>query len=295
MEYAPLKRIRIPARKTIVKIANLSDLHIGARATDLEHLQRDIAFIAKTPHCYAMLCGDVADFISHIDPRFDPTSIEQNVIAKLGTIWEWQCGKVAEILKPIKHKLICATTGNHDSNVTRRHMFNPTAQIWSKLGLDMRHCCSYQGIMSQRLVIERANHAFNVDFLLFHGRGAARTEGAKKNVLVDLMSSFTRWDVYFTGHAHTKDQHEIEEPAPNKDHTGARQVRRVGVRSGTYVKGCGDGFGTYSEKKAYRPNTLGCMGVQIRLAHGRDGNNEHADIRPWDIAAEPDIDDYWTQ
>lgn len=292
MQYAPPIDVTLTGRGDCIRLANLADLHIGSSSVDYELLQRDINYIAKTPNCYAILAGDCAQFIGHLDKRFDAKALTEEALASLGNLWIWQCKKVAEYLAPIKHKILASVPGNHEQKGGGGNM-DVHRQIWSELGLDMRYCLTAMGSVRLRVFRKGSAKHLNCDVLIHHGRGAARTEGAKKNVLVSLLSDFPHWDVYFTGHSHTKDIYEPEEFRPNIDHTDSVLVRRVGVRSGTYEKAYEAGHTTYAERQAYRPHSLGALGVKIRRRAGRDGNDEKIDVRVWDLADEPNIDDYW--
>jgi len=292
MQYAPPVDIHLKSRSDCIRVANLADLHIGSASVDYDLLQRDINYIAATPNCYAILAGDCAQFIGHLDKRFDARAMTEEALRNIGNLWVWQCQKVAEFLKPIKDKIIASVPGNHEQKGGGGNM-DVHRQIWAELGKDMRYCLTAMGSVRFQIYRSSCKAAFNCDFLIHHGRGAARTEGAKKNVLVSLLNDFPHWDVYFTGHSHTKDIYEPEEFRPNRDHTDSVLIRRVGVRSGTYEKAYEIGHTTYAERQAYRPHSLGALGVKVRLRCGSKGMDERIDVRVWDLAGEEEIDDYW--
>ena len=291
MQYAPPFHITLKGRGDIVRLANLADLHIGSAAVDYDLLTRDVAYIAATPNCYAIATGDLAQFIGHLDKRFTPDNLSPEALRNLGNIFIWQCQQVAEILRPIKHKIIASTPGNHEGKAGGGSI-DVHRQIWAELGGDMRYCLTWLG--SVRLIISRAGHSsYNCDVLCHHGRGAARTKGAKKNILVTFMNDFPNWNVYFMGHVHEKDYHPTEEIAPNTPHTDSRMIKRIGVVAGTYEKCYEDGVSTYGERQAYHPASMGFTGVTMRLACNRNGTKERLEISHWEPNSDPEIDNYW--
>lgn len=300
-------RVQLASYKDKIIVANLADMHVGSAGVDYRLLRRDIQFIAHTPNAYAIIVGDMAQLIGHLDPRFRPGDADEASIKRAGGIWQWQCKQAAQELKPIKSKILAIAPGNHEDSVAKFNAFRVGYQVASELGLDMRRVSGGDDLTREaswlviaRLIIATPKRevsraqTFICDITCHHGYGAARTEGALQMQLVRTMNDWPYSDAYFMGHAHTKGYQVMAAVKPNSTFTGTQQVERVGVRSGTYDRSYILGQCSYAERGCFKPASLGCNGIQIRArpVEPKKQAPRRLFVKYWEPDMEPDIDSY---
>ena len=113
--------------KNDVTIIPISDVHLGAK----EHAAREWAAfcdsVLKTPHVYITLGGDLINNAtrSSVSNVFDDTMRPRE-----------QKKLMVEMLTPIKDRILCAVTGNHERRSTKDVDDDPTYDIMCKLDLE---------------------------------------------------------------------------------------------------------------------------------------------------------------
>lgn len=115
-----------PEGKDII-IVPISDVHLGAA----EHLEREwenfIWQVNNTPNTYITLGGDLIN-------NSTKNSVA-NVFAETMRPRE-QKRRMAEMLEPIKDRILCTVTGNHESRSGKDADDDPTYDIMTKLDLE---------------------------------------------------------------------------------------------------------------------------------------------------------------
>ena len=106
------------------------------------------------------------------------------------------------------------------------------------------------------------NTSYSVRIYQHHGSGAARTSGGKLNTLIAKMREFEA-DLYFVAHAHEKQDQELPIIGANHDCTHLTEHRRVGVRTGSYLRTYAQGQTGYGEIAGFPPSCLGARAVEI--------------------------------
>lgn len=115
-----------PERRDLV-IIPLSDIHLGAR----EHMEREWTSFCDTvlrqPNVYVTLGGDLINNAtrSSVSNVFDDTLRPRE-----------QKKMMVEMLAPIRNRILCAVTGNHERRSTKDVDDDPTYDIMCKLDLE---------------------------------------------------------------------------------------------------------------------------------------------------------------
>lgn len=113
--------------KQDITIIPISDVHLGAA----EHLEREwenfIWQVNNTPNTYITLGGDLIN-------NSTKNSVA-NVFAETMRPRE-QKRRMAEMLEPIKDRILCTVTGNHESRSGKDADDDPTYDIMTKLDLE---------------------------------------------------------------------------------------------------------------------------------------------------------------
>jgi hypothetical protein len=161
---------RLDTQFTQLRIVPISDLHYGNPLCSLKHFQFTIDFILKYDDVFTYLNGDL---------------IEAVIIGSKGDVFKQKCtpqkqrDDVIDLLKPIKHKILGMTTGNHEARVYRATSMDVSQDIANALGIPYR-----ADGMVLKVMFGKGNSWHDDKPYVFwgyttHGYGGARTKSAK--------------------------------------------------------------------------------------------------------------------
>ena len=282
MQAAGQRFIWHGSRTDEIKLVYFSDLHWLAKACAEGAVRKQIAEILEDPYTFWIGGGDYGEFIGFGDTkRFDPDAVADHVkVSDLGQLGRMTYEQIAGLFRPIKHKCLGLTVGNHEKQYMRR-MQQEDLHGWLCTELEVPNLgyscfldvvfCRTEGwklpvLMSKRpLRRGEHRHISTETFRVFchHGAGAAQTKGGKINRLVKFMENFEA-DIYFMGHVHDQMGVRTTPLTANKDCTELISITKLGVISGSFLKTYAQGVITYGEQKGYSPVTLGAAWVKIR-------------------------------
>lgn len=175
-----------------ITITPLADLHIGDPHCDEKLVQVLIDKIKDTPNRYTVLAGDLMN-TAIIGSKSD-TYHERLTPSE-------QLERAADLLEPIKDKILAIVPGNHEERISRTAGSDMTRLLARELGLLDRYSDT------TALVILRfgrsTSHCVPLTYSLYvcHGHGGGRRAGGKINALQD-MGPIVDADVYIMGHTH---------------------------------------------------------------------------------------------
>ena len=175
-----------------VRILPLSDLHYGDPHADEKLIKSLIDRIATDPACYTVLVGDLLNTAligSKSDAKAEKHRITDQVL------------DMAELLEPIKGRILAAVPGNHEERAYRMADADLTELIMGQLGLRglYRPTSAYLFVKTGR----NAHGGRNIySIFINHGHGGGgRRPGSKVNNLDDF-STYLDVDVIVSGHNH---------------------------------------------------------------------------------------------
>lgn len=257
------------------RIYSLGDTHLGNKGCALEKLQEDIEAIRADPNARVLLMGDLADYISQADRRWDATQIPDGArvrdLADWGAFLRQLCEKT---FAPIRGKILGALSGNHEATFQARQAQQQHAAFCAALRIpDLGYCCMFDLVFQKQCGKLRGNGRGNrparaYRIFAHHGAGAAQTAGGKINRLVKFMN-MNDADVYFVGHVHEHDVKPLEYLAADTKCERVIDHRKLGVFSGTYLRTYSEGKDAgYGERAGYSPVPLGFSVVEFQpFAH----------------------------
>lgn len=255
MEY----RIPVKSRSNCVFIRGFYDIHAGVKSCDFEKFREDVEEVRKTPNMYAFLGGDMCDFISPDDKRFDAKSLTHESIMELNDLPLKMARQVIDVLMPIKHKLIFGLEGNHEKTLHDKKNIDIASYICTALKIPN---LGYTGICRLNFTMP-GEHSKNVLLYVSHGFGSSLKFGGKMNRLIDCIQMIEA-DIYWMGHNHGKGV-----AMADRLYLSAKGIPRVFahhkvcVLGGTYLKTMCKGNSSYGERRGYVPAPIGCMTVKI--------------------------------
>lgn len=181
-----------------VLIYPIADVHLGA----LEHREKEWnAFVNKIetmPNAYLVLAGDL---------------INNNTRSSVGSPWDdtirprEQKKRMVEMLTPVKDRILCCVSGNHERRSMKDADNDPTYDIMAKLDLEDIYRTN-TAFMRVRLGL-RTNNATPADtykasytFAVTHGAGGGIYTGATVNRNERWGNVIDGLDCLIVGHTH---------------------------------------------------------------------------------------------
>ncbi len=230
-------------------IAPLSDCHYGNPLFSEHHFIRTIRTINSKPFIFTILNGDLIECTTK-------TSVG-DIYEQIGDPQE-QRDWMIERLRPIKHKILGMTMGNHEMRI-KQSGIDICRDIATALDIPYRP----EGITT-RVMFGSGNDGhpdrpYIYDIYATHGYGGARTKGGK-SVKVERSGHFVHADVYLMSHDHEVNVAEDNYlmPTSSASDIGKRWQtgkffahRKLLVKTNSYLK-----WGGYAEMKGFSPNGL---------------------------------------
>ena len=212
-----------------VELIHLTDLQVGARAFNRPRFLEYREWILSKRYRYVLLGGDLIDSATKLS-KANPYENTSEPI--------WQVKEVVELLRPLQGRILGYVGGNHE----RRTI--PTFGDSGALIAERLEVPYSRGV--QLLDIHFGLHRpFKVS--LWHGGGAARTKGAKAQMLHRFMSQADS-TVYLVGHIH--DSLLLWDWREERRAGKSRLQKIVGIMSSSFL----DYWGTYAEVAAMSPS-----------------------------------------
>lgn len=176
-----------------ITIFPVADVHFGA----LEHMTWEWTefcdMILKTPNTYVILGGDL---------------INNNTKSSVASPWDdtvrprEQKKRMAEMLIPIKERILCCVTGNHESRSLKDADDDPTYDIMCKLDIEDRY---RQNMAFMKVSLGHRRDKSPVQsytFAVTHGAGGGIYTGATVNRNERFGNVIEGLDCLVVGHTH---------------------------------------------------------------------------------------------
>ena len=210
-----------------VKVWAIADVHIGAKECDLAGFKRHMARIAADPDSYIVLVGDMMNN----GLKDSLTNVYEEVLPPHA-----QIEKCAELLEPVKDRILGAVGGNHEARTKRAVDLDPMYAVMCILGKQELY---RQNMAFIRVCLKRNNTKDNHTLLLIHGK----SERAKRNFAYSLEGV----DAVISGHTHNGI---VEKPARIVFTGGNRVVIKplVSLTATSWLE-----YGGYAAAAMYRP------------------------------------------
>jgi len=268
------------SKSTVIRYWQLADLHIGNRGCAMQRLQADLNEIRDDPYAFWVGIGDLAEYISPKDKRFDPAVIDPRIFETpfgLGDIGAVLRDKLLELLDPIKHKCLGIGFGNHEAkymkeeNQLRLHqtlcdqLRVPDHGYSAWFRVSFVHNNRYkQPRLFRNTPKPILGSSFTLDHYTHHGAGRATTPGGRLNRLLQFMN-FVDAHLYSIGHVHDEVQKKAIRLTGNADGTEIVETVRLGVVTGSYLRTYNKGsLPGYGEARGYPPSCLGAVKFEIK-------------------------------
>jgi len=260
--------ITVGSRSDVVRIKPIMDVHKGAKSCDLRAFRSFIA--ERDPLTYYFTNGDLWDSIYFDDKRFRLSGHDQSGQEDDDPIDE-EVREMADLLYPIKDRLICIGHGNHEDVVAKRCHTNPSKRLADLLEVPYLGYSFWFRINLIRQPLSGKHNNHYVDFFVTHGfGGGTRTEGGSITKYSKFSDRFI-CDIFVGGHDHRKQYVRY----PLLGIVGEKNVRLYGrskvvCLGGSWKKSYSDNTAvTWEETKGFPPTEIGGVTICIKPSDPR--------------------------
>lgn len=191
MRTIPMLRYE-PKHKTL-EIHPLGDLHVGSREFDEKRFLEWRDMILEQPNRMVTLMGDILD-----------NAVKSSVGSPYESLMQPRQQRIhaAELLEPIKDRVIAAVGGNHCHRTTKDNDTDPMEIVLAKLNLEHLYQPELQFVYIRfPTATRRRNRRPNYTVLLTHGNSGGMTIGAGLNRMEPYALAMGA-DLMITGHTH---------------------------------------------------------------------------------------------
>lgn len=240
----------------------IGDIHIGARACDLDSLRATVRDVEKDDSAVWIGMGDYAENINISDKRFDLKSVDPRFLSRLDDLPNACFEELLELFKPIAGKCIGLLTGNHEETLRLKYSHDVHGALCLRLGVKN---LGYDSMIRLKFVREgKGNPSSVVTVFASHGTIAGRKDGAKMNRMGELAMNFDA-DLYLVGHGHSQIiGRSARLEVPESGELKLRERLRMACMTGTFRKSYERDTRDYSEKAHHSPPVIGCPKIVIR-------------------------------
>lgn len=233
-----------------IRIYAIADAHLGEAGCDYKRFKALLDTVQADDLGYVVLAGDLINNAT----KSSASDIYSERLSPME-----QINRVTDILRSIKDKVICCTTGNHEERSYRQDGVDITRLVARELGFEDKYredfCLAYLrfGNNSKHEKCRMMSYSLYVN----HGNGGGRKIGGKANRLNDL-AMVCDADVFIVGHTHTpmifKDSFIRTTPGANS----AEIVERTYINTTAWLD-----YGGYGARQAYTPSAVSCPVITL--------------------------------
>ena len=191
-------KVILPTDVKNVEIVPIGDGHLGESECDISLLRDVVEYVRAEPNRYAIINGDMINnaiktAVSDVYGENDP---------------EDEIRKVANLLFPIKEKILAMGSGNHEERTLKLTGIDPSRYISVRLGIEDRYA-SNSFLLFLKMGLSHTSKNSNRDkqlvYKIFvqHGYGGGKKNGSKLNNLNASDGIVADADLYIMGHTHT--------------------------------------------------------------------------------------------
>lgn len=247
-----MKTINIELSRELenLKLVTVADYHCGSAQCQMSLIKDEIDYIKNNENVYAIVNGDL---------------LENATKTSLGDVYTQnispmeQMNKIVEMLKPIKDKILCLTSGNHEDRTYRTEGIDIMKIIAKELGLLDRYsngsCLLFIRFGEQigRKETKNKNNFRMTCYTVYvtHGSGGGGKIGSKSNRASELQNIIDA-DIYVISHMHSPNAFKEGYYRVDTRNSTVSFVDKLFVISGSKL----DWDNSYAEKKSLKPSSL---------------------------------------
>ena len=172
-----------------ITIYPISDVHLGSLEHNSDEWKKFVETVGTEPNSYIILAGDLMNNAT----RSSVSNVFDDVLRP-----RMQKKKLIEYLTPIKHKILCAVSGNHERRSGKDADDDPMYDVMCKLDLEDIY---RENIAFMKIQIGNGGHS-TYTFAVTHGAGGGIYTGAAVNRNERFGNIVDGLDCLIVGHTH---------------------------------------------------------------------------------------------
>lgn len=173
-----------PKKYNRIELMHITDLQFGSRAFREDRFVEYRKWILSKPQRFVLLGGDLIDAATVISPQ----SPYENVFEP-----SEQCYHLRDLLWPLQPRILGYVGGNHERRTIKT--FGDSGKLIASF-LNIPYSCGEQDVH----IIYGKHQPFKLT--LYHGRGVARTKGARINMVYETLVRNQDSQLVLVGHLH---------------------------------------------------------------------------------------------
>jgi len=249
----------------------IGDLHCGDKAFGKESrkkLNGLVDWVIAHPNARVILNGDLLNTATRISKT---SPFEQNMTL------EEQITEVANLLSPVKDRIIGAVCGNHEKRIMDHAGFDPTISILTTLGISVqdnyfKHCGVIKVKVGKKNRYGKESSRVSYTVVFHHTTGGGKKIGSKLQRVDEMRhSTVGNADVYFGSHNHALATAIMVCNEYNPYSETIEQRKQVVVSCGGYL----EWNESYAEAMQLEPLELGSPRVRL------DGKTKDIRVSLW--------------
>lgn len=247
-----MKTINIELSRELknLKLVTVADYHCGNPQSQMSLIEDEINYIKNNENVYAIVNGDLLENVTK-------NSLGDVYTQKISPME--QLKKIIEMLKPIKDKILCFTSGNHEDRSYRTEGIDLMGIVARELDLEDRYsnasCLLFIrfGELVGRKESKNKSKPRMVCYTVYvtHGSGGGGKIGSKSNKASELQNIVDA-DIYVISHMHTPNVFKEGYYRVDTRNSAVAFVDKLFVISGAKL----DWNNSYAEKKSLKPSSL---------------------------------------
>lgn len=235
-----------------VRVYPVFDVHVGSSQFDETRWKNFLYQIAHEDNSYLVIGGDLMDngIRTSIGNPFEQTMrpVDQKIY-------------LAETLKPVKDKILCGVSGNHEYRSIKEADDNPLYDVFAKLDIESRFRDNGAFLfLTAENDRERGGGQPVYSMLVMHGSGNAGTIGGGLNKQSKFAQTIDGIDVCVTGHTHRPVVAPDGKLVVDKNHKCVSQRNFYNVVATSWMT-----YGGYGMRGQYTPSAIAFQEITFDL------------------------------
>lgn len=233
-------KVNLPRNLKEIEIVPLADIHFGDPNCNITELKRIIDYINKTPNCYCILNGDL---INNATKSSCSDSYSEMIPPSK------QLEQVAELLNPIKNKILAITGGNHEFRTWKMDGIDLVALLARELGCGDKYAPDGAVLFLKLGQHEKYHKTQQVQYCMhiIHSTGGGKKIGGKLGKLEEI-TGVVDADIYVQSHTHLPAIFKQNFFRTNLPHQTVEEVEKTFVNTNAFLN-----YGGYGETYMFRP------------------------------------------
>lgn len=259
MEIPKILSANVGQHEEII-LYGLSDWHIGSEYCDRKLLQSFVDTIQHTKNAYCVILGDVMD---------NALKGSKSNVYTATMNPDRQISEGANILYPIRDKILAITEGNHEVRSVKEVGLLPMNYLSAKVGVNVDKVYSIGAFILFLTYENMMNSGRSTTFTLYckHGNGGGGTVGGKANSMAKMQMQIVA-DVYLSGHTHVELGFAPQIYIADATRKTLMCQKQLNVNTGSFLN-----WGGYAAEGNYAPSVTGTPKVRLWAERGRGKND----------------------